>query len=91
MKGDIELASAEFPARGSKDPFQINWNDKRVTFSKKGEHIQIYLDSFFLGRIYYKYGQKKEDALDISEKLPIELQVFCYFAYKKYAEISLGI
>ena len=91
MKGDKELASAEFPAKGSKDPFQINWNDKLVTFSNKGDNTQIFLDSALLGSLYYNYGQKKEDALDIGEKLPIELQVFSYFAYKKYAEVSLGI
>lgn len=91
MKENKELASAEFPARGSKDPFQINWNDKRITFLNRGNNILIYLDSDLLGRFYYNFGQKKEDALDIKEKLPIELQVFSYFAYKKYTEISIGI
>ena len=91
MKGNKELASAEFPARGSKDPFQIHWNDKCITFSKNGDKTKIYLDSALLGSIYCNYGRKKEDALDMGEKLPVELQVFCYFAYKKYFEVSLGI
>ena len=78
VSGDTEIASAEFPAIGSTDRFQIIWN-------------QIYLDGVLLGSIYYNFNQEKVDALDIGEKIPIEIQLFSYFAYKKYSEVSLGI
>jgi len=91
MQADNEIASAEFPNRGSEDPFKINWKAKFITFSNNRQKAQIYLDRALLGSVYYNYGQKNEDVIDIGEKLPIELQVFSYFAYKKYAEVSLGI
>ena len=91
MQGDNEIALAEFSTRGSEDSFKINWNGKFITFSKNRQKAQIYLDRALLGSVYYNYGQNNEDVIDIGEKLPIELQVFSYFAYKKYAEVSLGV
>ncbi len=91
MKGNTDLASAEFPARGSKDQFQIFWNEKSITFYNDSEKNQVFLDGVLLGSFYYNHGQKNEDGIEIGEQLPIELQVFSYFAYKKYAEVSLGI
>ncbi len=91
MKDDTELSWARFPARGSNDPFQISWNDQHITFSDNGDNVQVYLDGDLLGRFYSNYGQKKVVAVDINEKLPIEIQVFSYFAYKKYTEVSLGL
>ena len=91
FKEDVELASAEFPARGSGEPFEIKWKKKSITFSKSGKKIKLNLDGAMLGTIYFNYVRKKEDALDINHKIPIEVQVFSYFAYKKYAEVSLGI
>ena len=89
VSGDTEIASAEFPAIGSTDRFQIIWNEKCLTFSINGERNQIYLDGVLLGSIYYNFNQEKVDALDIGEKIPIEIQLFSYFAYKKYSELSL--
>ena len=91
MQGDKEIASAKFPSRGSEDKFKINWNDKCISISRNGQRIQIYLDNDLLGVIYMDYSHKKEDIINIGDKLPVELQVFSYFAYRKYAEVSLGI
>ena len=89
MQGDNKIASAGFPDRGSDKPFKVNWNGKFITFSNNRQKAQIYLDHASLGCGYYNYGQKNEDVIDIGEKLPIELQVYSYFAYKKYAEVPL--
>lgn len=91
MQGDSEIASAEFLTGGSEDPFKINWNSKSIMFSKNRRKAQIYINNHLLGSVYYNYGQKNEGVIDVGEKLPIELQVFSYFAYKKYAEVSLDI
>ena len=91
VKENVELASAEFPARGSGEPFEIKWKDKSITFSKSGEKIKLSIDGTILGTIYFNHARKREDALDINHKIPVEVQVFSYFAYKKYAEVSLGI
>ena len=91
IKGDTEVASAEFPAMGSEDQFWISWKERRITFSMQGDRNQVYLDGSLLGRIYYNLNKKKCDGIDLGEKLPIEIQVFSYFAYKKYSEVSLGI
>lgn len=86
-----EIASAEFPSFGSKDHFRIEWGEREITFLKRGDRNQIYLDGTLLGSIYRNFNNKKVDTIDISEKLPIEIQVFSYFAYKKYSEVSIGI
>jgi len=48
-------------------------------------------DSPSIRIITKNHEQKKEGVIDMGEKLPIEVQVFSYFAYKKYTEVSIGI
>ena len=91
IKEDVELASTDFPDRGSKVPFQINWKEKVIKFSKDGNKTDVYLDDIKVGKFYPKKDMKKEDVIEVNNELPVELQVFCYFAYKKYSEVSLGI
>ena len=91
VKDDIDLASAEFPARGSLDQFQVHWNEKVITFSGNDGSNHIYIDGSLFGSIYYNFENKKVDAIDVDEKLPLEIQIFAYFAYKKYSELTLGI
>ena len=82
MQGDNKIASAEFPDRGSDNSFKINWNGRFITFSNSRQKAQIYLDRVLSGGVYYNYGQKNEDVIDIGEKLPIELQVYSYLLIK---------
>ena len=88
IKENAELASTDFPVRGTDDTFQIKWNDHKITFSSIGERTQVYLDDKGIGGFYEKKGIKTEAVLEIHAELSIELQVFCYLAHLKYSRLN---